>query len=82
MIIKEIFKQSTSNKYYSMGLAQGIAYSCLLASELEPTTTLDEWAKVFRNKYDDKDFLEYFDRFIDEYRRNKQLKLEALKQVY
>lgn len=72
MISNEILKQSTSNKYYNLGLAQGLAYSCVLASELKTAYSFDEWVNFIRRQYSSRDFFEYFDRFTDEYRRNKQ----------
>ncbi len=62
----DIFKQSTMAKYYNFGLAQGLAYACIIASELDEPG-IKQWAAAIRESYKDQTFLEYFDRLIDEY---------------
>ena len=62
----DIFNQSTMAKYYNLGLAQGLAYACVVASELS-NYEIEDWASAIRDDYKNEIFLEYFDRLINEY---------------
>lgn len=71
-IKNEILANSECASWYNLGLAQGMAYACKVASEVNPNIDIEIMGNFVKDSYSGEQFLEFFDKLLNEYAQEKK----------